>query len=63
MQFKKAPDSEGLTSRWVFLDAEGNEVYEIGVYPVIFGFRVRAGIIDAGVYHLDRKSTRLNSSH
>ncbi len=53
MEYVKAEDNEGLTNRHVFIDVDGQEVYEIGVYRVLFGFRVRGGRVGEMVYDLD----------
>lgn len=45
----QAPDTEYLKNRYI--NEEKN--IEIGIYPVLFGWRVHAGIIDSGWYHLD----------
>lgn len=47
MRFESAPDYNHLTHRMV------SGRIEIGVYRVLFGYRVRAGYIDNGYYHLD----------
>ncbi len=44
MKFKAAPDNQ-LFCLSNFVVSENNLVY-IGVYPVIFGYRVRAGFVD-----------------
>lgn len=45
----KAPDTEYLKSRYVDL----NHNIEVGIYPVLFGWRVHAGRIGSGCYELD----------
>ena len=45
----KAEDTEYLKTRYV--DLEHN--IEVGIYPVLFGWRVHAGEIDSGCYELD----------
>lgn len=48
MDFQPNPDTNGyLTHRMT------SGRVEIGVYRVIFGYRVRAGYIGSGIYHLD----------
>lgn len=45
--FKDAPDDIGLVHRKTW------GIIEIGLYPVLFGWRVRAGKIGSGFVHLD----------
>jgi hypothetical protein len=46
-RFEKAENTEYLKSRYVC------EKVEIGVYPVLFGYRIHAGKINNGYYDLD----------
>jgi len=46
-KFIEAPDDENLIFRKV------RNGIEVGVYPVIFGYRIRAGIVGDGFCHLD----------
>lgn len=49
MKLNPAEDSEYLYCR---LQSEDGKI-EMGVYPVMFGYRVRAGYVDSGYYNLD----------
>lgn len=46
-KFEKTNNTEYLKSRYVC------ENVEIGVYPVLYGYRVQAGYINTGCYELD----------
>jgi len=45
----KAADSKYLKARYIDVDKN----VEVGIYPVIFGWRVKAGYIDTYSYELD----------
>lgn len=45
--FKNAPDDIGLVHRKTW------GIIEIGLYPVVYGWRIRAGKIGSGFVHLD----------
>lgn len=49
MKLNSAPDSEYYFERLVSEDGK----IEIGIYPVMFGYRVRAGFIDAFCSEID----------
>lgn len=42
MQFKSAPRTEGMSCRWT----SENDVWEIGLRPMIYGVRVSAGRVE-----------------
>lgn len=49
MEFKSSEPTENF----IFREISENEIVEIGVYPVLFGFRVRAGFIKNDFFHID----------
>lgn len=51
MKFSSAPDDEdGMIFRRVVSE---NNLVEIGIFKVLFGFRVRSGFVGNLYYHLD----------
>lgn len=49
MKLTKAPDSQYLKNRYVNEERQ----IEVGIWPVLYGWRVHAGKINDGAYQLD----------
>ena len=49
MNFKSAELNEGF----IFREVSENGLIEIGIYPVMYGFRVKAGFTKNDYYHID----------